>query len=371
MRKLIFNATILNDKQTGLGIYTKNILFRLLESGIIDTIICDVNDYTTNNIIGKVNCKVVPLELSRGRLSALKRNYKFNNFINNNYNKNDILVYSPTQHLVMNNNLNQIVTIHDLMPLLYPKGRAHQYFYYKVLIPKYIRKVNKVITVSENTKKDIVKFYDVDKEKVKVIYNGYDMNDKFTKQESRNYIFNKYNIEGYFFMVGIHYRYKNLHTVIEAYSKIYKEINLKLVIAGNSKVEYGRELVSLVDRLGLNEHVIFLGYVNDDEKEMLYKASNALIYPSLYEGFGLPVLEAMYNETPVLCSNTSSLPEVVSTAAILFNPLDEVDIINAMRTIISNKEVSTKYINAGLENIKKFSWDKTAEEVKQIIIELL
>ena len=371
MKKLIFNATILNNKQTGLGVYTKNILFRLLKCGSIDTIICDVNDYTVNNIIGKVNCKVVPLELSKGRFSVFKRNYKFSKFIKNNYNKKDILVYSPTQHGLLGNEINQIVTIHDLMPLIYPKGRLHQYIYYKYLIPRYISKVDKIITVSENTKKDLVKFYNVNEDKVSVIYNGYDMNNRFTKEESKSYILNKYKFGEFFLMVGIHYSYKNLHSVIKAYSQIYKELNAKLIIVGNSNVSYGQYLISLVDKLGLNDHVIFLGYVSDEDKDRLYKASKAFIYPSVYEGFGLPILEAMYNETPVLCSNTSSLPEVASSAAILFNPLDECEIINAMRKINSDNEVARKCIYAGTENIKRFSWDKAAEEVNKVITESL
>lgn len=368
MKNIYFNAMILNNKPTGLGVYCKNILSRLSKLDI-DYVVYNstldiskiIKDSNINQI--KINCN------SKNKLvSVLLRNYKFNSLVNKKSKAEKITVYSPTQHGVKGKNINQIITIHDLLPLIYPSGRYHQYFYYKYILPKIIKKAEKIITISENTKNDIIKYYGTDSEKVIVIYNGYDKPKLIDKEYSVKYIENKYKVKDYLLMIGIHYRYKNLHNVIIAYSKIRTDINKKLVIVGNYNTKYGFELKKLVNELNLNKYVIFTGYIDEEDKNFMYQAANLFIYPSLYEGFGLPILEAMANGTPVICSNTSSLPEVAGNAALLFNPNSIDDIERCILLLTDEKDASTEaLIRKGYENIKRFSWENTVLKIKEVL----
>lgn len=371
MRNIYFNAMILNNKPTGLGVYCRNVLSRLTNTDI-DYVVYNLN-LDINKILKDENINKIEINYnSKNKLiSVLLRNYKFNSLINKKSKAEKLKVYSPTQHGAKNKNISQVITIHDLLPLIYPSGRYHQYFYYRYILPKVIKKSEKVITISQNTKKDIIKYYGTDPNKVVVIHNGYDKPELVDKEYSIEYIGNKYKIRDYLLMVGIHYRYKNLHSVIIAYSKIRVSINKKLVIVGNYNLKYGFELKKLVDKLNLNDYVIFTGYIDEADKHFMYQAANLFIYPSLYEGFGLPILEAMANGTPVICSNTSSLPEIVDDAAVLFNPNDVDDIKNKIIAFCNDdNKLKQIYVDKGFENIKKYSWENTVSRIIKVINEL-
>lgn len=363
-RKLVFNATILNDRLTGLGVYCKNIVNRLENN-------FNVVLYTDNyKKAFEENSKEVVLRVkSNNKIkNIILRNRAFKKWIKDNKGSN-ILHYSPTQHGVRMKGIKQIITIHDLMPLYFPKGRLHQYFYYKVLLKRIINNSNLIITVSENTKKDILKEYKVNEDKVKVIYNGFDeIKESIDKEYSKNYIKDKFNIENYILMVGIHYKYKNLHSVIEAYDRNKEVLKVPLVIVGGTEGSYGKELIKLVNKKNLNDKVKFLGFVTNEDKNLLYQAAKLFIYPSLYEGFGLPVLEAMSNGTVVACSNSSSLPEVVGDAAYMFDPNNLYEIESALLTMtnISNEEY-IEYMLKSRRQLEKFSWDKCANEILEAI----
>lgn len=365
MKKVYFNATILNNKPTGLGIYTINILKRLDEYKILDMVIFNnIEEERRYSYLVK-NAKTINIQ-NNNKFNAFYRNYLLNKYIKSINNSYNILLYSPTQHGVKYNKIHQIITIHDLTPLFYPGGRWHQYIYYKFVLPKIIKSSDEIITISSNTKKDIIKYYNVNVEKIDVVYNGYNVPKVINKEKSTQYIYNKYKLKDYLLMVGINYKYKNLHSVIKAYSQIRKDINNKLVIVGNYNNSYGKELIKLAKKLNISQDVIFLGYVDDSNLEKLYQAAKIFIYPSLYEGFGLPPLEAMANKTLVLSSNSSSLPEVINNERLLFNPNDLLDI----------KRCILKYLNKRMDNyqlickrnLERFSWYNTANQIKEKII---
>jgi len=170
-------------------------------------------------------------------------------------------------------------------------------------------------------------------------------------------------------MIGINYNYKNLHSIIRAYGELKEELNYSIVIAGNYDVGYGQELVALTKELSLQENVKFLGYIDDDIKHYLYQASLAFIYPSLYEGFGLPILEAMYNRTPVICSNTSSLPEVAGNAAIYIDSSNIENVKSALLRVNNMTiEERNNFIKKGIERAELFSWEKCVNDVESVII---
>lgn len=365
MRKVIFNATSLNDKPNGLSLYCKNILERinpeLLEEVVITSRYEGLKEQ--NYCVEKVD-----IESKNKLVSVFKRNFNYGRYIKKKENREEVLIYSPTQHGLNIKGISQILTIHDLIPLYYPKGRIHQYLYYRFILPRAIKNSKKVITVSNNTKKDIVDFYKVEEDKVEVIYNGFDEGSAIDIEKSSQEIYNHFNIKNYILMVGINYHYKNLHSVIDAFSNIKDKTDLNLVVAGNADNGYGKELINKVEELGLGNRVFFIGYIPDELKNSLYQAAEMFVYPSLYEGFGLPILEAMSNGVPVICSNTSSLPEVGGDAAIY---IDSTDIHQIEKSIIRVLEMSADerkiLIYKGFERCKEFSWDKCAENVETIL----
>lgn len=368
MKKIIFNAMILDNKPTGLGVYTKNILERIGSKESITKIICKNKELIKKQIPAIDEEKLIEISYGDSKIKSFYRNLFTNNYVNKNFNDKGFLIYSSTQHGVNNSRVKQIVTVHDVIALFNHKGRYIQYLYYKFIFPIVLKKVDLIITISNSTKNDLIKFYKIMPEKIKVIYNGFDKPQKIDKKYSLNYMKDKYSLENYILMVGINYEYKNLHTVIEIYSKIFDEVKSPLVIVGNCNNRYGKYLIELVHSLNLESHIKFLGYVTEEERQYIYQAASMFVYPTLYEGFGLPPLESMANGTPVICSNTSSLPEVVGNAAILFNPNDKQDIEKCIKKMhyMEEKE-KLEYIERGYENIKKFSWDKTARDILSVL----
>lgn len=369
MKKIVFNATILSDQPNGLSLYCKNIL-EMADNDLFDKVL--LNNFYGSKLEHNEKNEVINIKNKSKLISIFLRTLHVRRYIKKIAKNNDILFYSPTQHGVSNKKISQIITIHDLIPLFYPKGRIHQYIYYKYILPKVIKNSLKVITVSENTKSDIIKYYKVDPEKVQVVYNGYDKPEYINVEESRRIVEEIYKINSYVLMVGINYSYKNLHSVIEAYSEVQNDVEYKLVIAGNNNVSYGRELINLTKKLCLEEKVIFLGYIDDEMKHKLYQASKAFIYSSLYEGFGLPILEAMSNQTPVVCSNTSSLPEVAGDAVIYMDSSDLGEIKNTLVKLnCMTEDERQELISKGNERVDLFSWEKCVQDVESILLKAI
>jgi glycosyltransferase involved in cell wall biosynthesis len=373
--KIAINASILDDKPSGLGIYTYNVITEL-------TKITSNNDelviYTSSPEIFKkdknIKMKRVPqsTQPKYGKYAAIKR------FIWSQYtllkdlkNERVDILYSPTQHGLLFYN-KQIITIHDILPIYfnYKKSlqRKLQNLYYRYLLPIVLKKVGKVITVSESTKKDIIKYYNVKAEKIITVYNGININYLNYKENAINYILRKYKIKNYLLSIGASYPYKNYDTLIKALELIYVK-DIKLVIVGG-KNDYRNYLKLLSSNLGLSDKVIFIDYIPQEDLPYLYSAAKCLVYPSLYEGFGLPPLEAMACGCPVITSNTSSLPEVVGDAGIMVNPYNVEEIAKAIDLVLSNENLRKEMRDKGLKQAKKFSWRKTAEEIYKIIKEI-
>ena len=363
--KILINATILSEQNTGLGNYTYKILEYvcplLLKNKFEVDILCK-----NKNLLPK-NCQ------------QFFREAEFTNFVTRNMKINRIakepydLVWSTTQHGSLSTKNKQIITIHDLTPLIYPKGRMHQYFYYKYILPRIIKKCKCVITVSNNTKNDILKYYkNVDDKKIKVVYESIFSCKEETnkKEETGKSVLRKYKIkkQKYFCIIGIHYYYKNIHSIIETYKKYGDLKNYKVIIIGNKNNEYGHYLENIIDKYNLSDYFIFTGFVTNKEKEDIIDNCLAILYPTKYEGFGLPVLEAMDREIPVICSSSSSLPEVGGDAALYFNPDDVDDIYNNIKKITNNSKLRNELIKKGKINVAKFDWNNFAIEILNIIL---
>jgi len=266
-----------------------------------------------------------------------------------------------------------VVTCHDIISLLFPKNLplASRLFYSRWM-PFSYRAADKIIADSEHTKKDIIQYLHITAEKIKVIHLAVSSNFRPQPNDKIKTIKKKYHTgEKYFIHVSTLEPRKNLSFLVKAFAKVAKKgIKENLLIVGK-KGWYYEGLFQLVKDLNLDKRVIFTGYAEDEDIPVLYSGATALTFPSMYEGFGFPPLEAMACGTPVISSNTSSLPEVVGEAGILLSPKDEQLWVRNMSKIATNSKLAFKLSQKGLLQAKKFSWEKTARETIQVYKELL
>lgn len=264
----------------------------------------------------------------------------------------------------------KVITIHSLMSIFYPKYNIGGWLAYK-LFGKKISKADRVITVSKFLKQELIKYLKVPEEKIKVIYNGKDEKFKPVDQEEIAEIKQRYNLDSSFILyVGVLQPLKNIPTLIKAYYKLKKKgIKHKLVIAGGKGWMY-KEIFRIIEKLNLQKEIIFTGHVPNDELPKLYAAADLFVFPSIYEGFGMPPLEAMACGTPVITSDRGALPEVVGDAGIMVNPYDVDELANEMYRVLNDDSLKKDMIKKGLKRAKMFSWEKCAKEVLKVYEEL-
>jgi glycosyltransferase involved in cell wall biosynthesis len=232
----------------------------------------------------------------------------------------------------------------------------------------------KVITVSHFTKKELIEVYGAtDREKqalankIKVIHNGYNrfLYKKIDEKDKAQEVFKKYDIEEpYILYIGKLEKKKNTPALIEAFAIMRgknKDIKHKLVLVGDASYGYD-EVKYMISEYLLDDEVIMPGWIEETDMPYIYSGATAFIFPSLYEGFGIPVIQAMACEVPVAASNTASIPEVVGDAALLFDPHDVNSIAQAMAEVITDNELRKKLIKRGKKRVKNFSWEECAKE---------
>ena len=261
-----------------------------------------------------------------------------------------------------------VVTIHDLAYEYYPEEFLKEDLYkLKIWTGHAVKQAKKIIAVSNNTKKDIVKFYHVPEEMIKVIYNGYQQKSKILISKSQ--INTKYQILNtkYLLYVGTIQPRKNLLTLIETFHLLLQDKpDFKLVIAGKKGWMY-EEIYQKVKDLKLTDKIIFTGYINESELSYLYQNASIYILPSLYEGFGIPLLEAMSNNCPIVAANISSLPEIGANACLYFDPNDKMDLKSKIHMILDDEKLRGDLINKGKARVKEFSWEKCGKETLNIL----
>lgn len=365
-KDILINASILSENNTGLGRYTYQVLEHVCplldERGISYEVICGSASITPESVADHVletPSKGFIARLLKAELAGM-RSYR--------------LAWSTTQHGFLFPRGRQVISIHDVTPVLYPEGRLHQSWYYQHVIPWVLRTCAGIITVSENTKKDILRIYGKqisDSDTVKVVYESIDPPTESSYDFSR--CAEKYAISdgSYFCVTGIHYPYKNLDIIIDAFKSFPELDHTKVLFIGNNKNEYGRHLVERVSSEELSRNLVFTGFVSDEERDSLISHCAAAVYPSLYEGFGLPVLEAMQMGVPVISSNASSLPEVGGDAAIFFDPSNAAQLKDAMLGILGNPVERERRALLGRQNLARFSWNKIARDMVDYFESLL
>ncbi|CAM2756502.1 glycosyltransferase family 1 protein [Hathewaya histolytica] len=300
------------------------------------------------------------------------KNYYEKNFWDEVRNPNsidslDISLYHVPQNgigLPLSQKCPYIITLHDIIPCKLPKTVNPKLLnIFNRTMPTILERSNAVITVSEFSKRDIVETFNYPKNKIFVtplasesIYKPLD------KLYSKDIIKKNYGIDGPFILYvgGLGIR-KNILRVIQSFEllrKGYKK-NIKLVIAGTKGPLY-ETYKKETERLSIENEVIFPGFISMEHMPYIYNAAEIFIYPSLYEGFGLPTIEAMSCGIPVISSNITSIPEVTGDAAILINPRDTYALSNEMYNLLTNKELMIKLKNLGIKRSKQFNWKNTA-----------
>ncbi|MDD3120697.1 MAG: glycosyltransferase family 1 protein, partial [Candidatus Gracilibacteria bacterium] len=248
--------------------------------------------------------------------------------------------------------------------------KMHHRIAYNLVIKSITRRAKKIIAISKNTKKDIIEILNIKESAIEVIYNGISLEDFYKVEDEREIINLKNNLKinrEYFLYTGVWREHKNLSRLVSAFAEAVKAgIDVDLVIAGKEDLTYHEVRDAIVEN-NLQSRVHLVGFVAGKELRTLYSGALAYVFPSLYEGFGLPILEAMASEIPVICSNNSSCPEIAGEGnALFFNPTSLESIKNAMLEITKNEKLRNELVRRGKERVKDFSWDKMGKEVLEI-----
>lgn len=277
--------------------------------------------------------------------------------------------FSPTHYAPRFSPVPTVVSVMDLSFLYFPELFNKADLYQLRSWTEYsVKNAARVLTISNSSRNDIIKEYKVPAEKVVTIYPGIK---ETVSLEAHVYGMNqlqaKYHISDKFILfVGTLQPRKNITRLIEAFSKLKHERDLQLVIVGKKGWLY-EDILAAPQKYGVEERVKFLEGVADDELTLFYKHAQCYVLPSLYEGFGLPVLEAMKYDCPVITSNVSSLPEAGGDAALYVDPENVDDIADKIKHLISNEKLRKELIEKGRKQVAKFSWEKTAKETLEVL----
>jgi glycosyltransferase involved in cell wall biosynthesis len=267
-----------------------------------------------------------------------------------------------------------VVTVYDLIPLLFPQVvSARARFLFRWATRFALRAATRIIVISEATRRDLRKYYDLPPEKVAAIPLAADPGFRPRSSAQIEELRREYALpEDYALYLGSNKPHKNLERLVEAWHQIVQSgaaptprAGPSLVIAGTWDARYP-ECKQLVQALGLDDRVRFFGPVPEEDLPALYSAATLFVFPSLYEGFGLPVLEAMACGIPVVCSKTSSLPEIAGQAALTFDPLDTAGMAAQIETAFYDEARREDMRGRGLERASEFSWAETARRTLDI-----
>jgi len=280
------------------------------------------------------------------------------------------LFLSPDGYLSLSSDVPQIPVIHDLNFEHYPQDLPFLYSkYYRHYFPKYAKKAARIASVSEFSKNDIVQQYRIAADKIDVVYNGCNENFKPVSAAVKEETKNKFSKAcPYFIYVGAQHQRKNLQNLFRAFDEFKKEgSDYKLLISGQKKW-WTSEMEEAYSGMNYKDDVIFTGRLSEEDLVNALASSETMVYVSYFEGFGIPVVEAMRCGVPVICANAASLPEVAGKAALLVNPFDVNEIAASMKKLTTDNQLRNQLILEGEQQCKQFTWDATADKLWQSVI---
>jgi len=350
--QIIINLSVIFSKPTGISNYAKSI-FPYLKS--LNPTLLTAENYPDFNCYPVPN-NLTPADGTKGHLRRLVwTQFQIPKIYQNLKSQ---LLFSPIPEAPLYTNCRFIVTAFDMIPLRFPNRLSPLTTYHKYYTPEVFKQAEHIICISESTANDIIQFYQIPSHKITpILLAGDNSHFQFLNLPTRNY----------FLYIGRQDPYKNLQRLITAFSALPNRNDYELWLAGPYDQRYSPLLEIQTQELGISHLVKFLNYVSYDELPIIINQAIALVFPSLWEGFGLPVLEAMACGTPVITSNISSLPEVAGDAAILINPYNPGEITAAMTTIINDSETRKQLSEKGLKRANQFSWEKTGLATVEVL----
>lgn len=356
---------------TGVENYTLSVLERMIGGDTQNTYVLfynglspiqaeDLRFLNTSVVVGRVPNKLLALA------TTFARRPDFAGLIGSKF---DCLFMPNMNHVVLHPPQRLVVTVHDLSPVVLPEyyDLRRRLWHWSVGFRRTLQRADAIIAVSEFTKQQLVDVLGLPASKITVVYQGVDVK-RFHPHLPEPYVRdvrNRYGLPGeYVFYCGTLEPRKNVERLIAAWERM--EHRLPLVIAGKPGWKY-RSIFNRAKRSSRSRQIQFLGFVAEADKPALYKLAAVTAFPSLYEGFGLPVLESMAVGTPVVTSQVASLPEVCGAAGILVDPYDEVSIATGLDTVVGDRTLRTALAAEGLLRAKQFSWDNTAAQTLAVL----
>lgn len=349
---LLVNLSVLIEKPTGITTYAANLFphLRPLNPTLL-----------VNQAVADFNCYPVPPNLTpeQGTLGHFRRFLWTQLKLPHIYHQlRSNLLFSPIPEAPLFTDCRHVVMVHDLIPLRFPNPLSPLTYYFRYYVPQVLAQAEHILCNSAATAKDITDFFHIPARKITPIPLAYDAHHfHHLDLPTRNY----------FLYVGRPDPYKNLQRLIKAFAALPSCRDYELYIAGSTDPRYTPLLMTQAEQLGLSTQVKFLDYVPYEQLPSLLNQALALVFPSLWEGFGIPVLEAMACGTPVITSNLSALPEVTGESALLINPYDTGEITEAMQAIAADTALQNRLRQASLARASQFSWSKTGHATAQVL----
>ncbi len=352
-KSLLFNLSMVFDKPTGIANYAINIANYL--SPLAPTLL--IANSKNNFSCYPVPHNMTPAEGSKGHLRRLFWTQWELPKIYQQLNAN--LIYSPIPEAPLYSKCSYVVMCHDLIPLRFPKLTSPLTNYFRWVVPLVLKQAEHIICNSEATARDITDFYGISPQKITPIMLAYDAQNFYPQPTV--------SPDSYFLYLGRHDPYKNLQRLISAFATLADKKDYYLYIAGATDSRFTPLLKQQAQELNIEHQVKFLDYVSYEKLPIIISNAIALVFPTLWEGFGLPVLEAMACGTPVITSNLASLPEVTGDAAILINPYDTKAITSAMESVAMDSQMRSQLSSLSLERAKLFSWSKSGKATAEVL----
>lgn len=373
--KILVNGLLLINEFSGVQYSIENLLLAIGRNGAAEL---DMEVLLPGRYKGCLTeGKHVMVKELKSYIANRARRISYENFsLPKYFSKNRFdLYHSPAYLLPRFANVPSVVTIHDLLALDFPQYcQRESAVYFSLCQPASIYRARKIIAVSATVKDDIIRRFEIDPERITVVYHGVEEIFKpVTAASVLEKVTARYRLpEKFILFVGNLEPKKNLERLIRAFSDVKKNAGIghKLVITGKKGWKY-RDIYKSILTAGMEKEVVFTGYVDRMELPALYTLADLFVFPSLYEGFGLPVLEAMSCGTPVLISDGGALPEIAGDVYPRVDPLDEKDIALKLHLLLTNAGLRRKNIQYGFERVKEFTWERSARKTIDVYREAL
>jgi glycosyltransferase involved in cell wall biosynthesis len=364
-RDVGINASIIGASPTGLGLYAINLIRAL------DAVRDDLTVYTSSAaalapLRARIRQTTTLTRPERGLRGHFARLIWVQTALRMRAGADRLgVLLNTVPEAILTSRVPQVTVVHDLLPLFYPAEYPRQQYYFRSLVPRVLRRSRLIVADSESTRRDLVQSYGVPASRVRVVYPGYDPSAYYPNGCER-----ASDRDPYLLYVGNLLPHKNLLSLLDALAILRRRRPARLVIRGDGQPSYARAVHQRVETLGLSDLVSFQGYADNGALRDLYTRAACLVLPSLREGFGLPVLEAMACGTPVITSNSSSLPEVGGHAALRVDPYDAIDLSDAMYRVLTDRDLRGDLRDRGLKWVGTFSWRRTADQMSAALDEV-